>query len=74
MKRLLFALMLISSPALAKDSTVTLPDEAWQVVLNALDVQVKTQGLSAADNAVFIKNKIVEAAKPVPEPKKDDAK
>ncbi len=63
MKRLLIVILLFSSSAAARELTVTMSDEAWQVVINALDVQVKQQGLSAADNAVFIRNAIQAAAK-----------
>ncbi len=73
MKRLFFALCLLSSTAQAKDLTVTMAEEAWQVVINALNVQVKTEGLSAADNAIYIRNAIQAAAKKAEEPKKEEA-
>lgn len=74
MKRLAFALLLLTSPALAKDITVTMDEQAWAANLQLLDVATKAQGLAVADAALFIKKKIEEAAKAAAEPKKEDGK
>ena len=74
MKRLALALLLLTSPALAKDITVTMDEQAWAANIQLLDAATKAQGLAVAQAALFIKDKIEAAAKAAAEPKKEDPK
>ena len=83
MKRLALALLLLTgpalaaSPAVAKDITVTMDEQAWAANIQLLDAATKAQGLAVAQAALFIKEKIEAAAKAsqaAAEPKKEDPK
>ena len=74
MKRVLFALALLATPAFAADSPKPITITATLDELNALDqlidAGVRAQGLSVAENALFWHKKLIQAvtdsAKPEP--------
>lgn len=74
MKRLLLLVLLLPSPLLAKDLSVTMDEQAWGVNIQLLDQAVKANGLASADAALFIKKKIEDAAKAAAEKPADAPK
>lgn len=50
-------------PAAARDVTVTFTDDEQKALFEVLDAAVKAQGMQAANNALYIWNKVVAAAK-----------
>lgn len=76
MKSLLFAAMLlVATPAVAKDITITLTDEEQKVFLALLDGALKAGGLSNLQPVIKFVQKYQNAVAPaVPSPKLDDKK
>lgn len=69
---LVAATLLLASPAVAKDITLTLNDDEQRGLIQIIDAAVKSVGLQGAEAAVYLHRKIMsaqaDANRPVPAP------
>jgi hypothetical protein len=69
----LIALLLLATPAAAKDVTITLNDQEQQAWAQLLDQAVRAGGLQSAPNALRLYMKLQDALKAVPPSKAPEA-